>query len=162
MLYVCCERHEKICVSKAIVAAIRGQDPPGRFIEQDLVSGQWYDIGDRKAVDKTSHALRDGASKRRQRLKFAQTRNSYSQSSLSNPAHTTTSTPPPAVISPNPNFNDQMTDNELEIIASRALSNPYLKAALESVSPNSNGQMTDDELKIIASHTLSTPSSSSL
>jgi len=55
-------------VSQAIVAAIRGQNPPGRFIEKHPRTGRLYDIGDKKAVEKTSQALREGAPKLRSKI----------------------------------------------------------------------------------------------
>ena len=41
--------------------AVRVQNPPGRFLQKDEKSGLWYDIGDQKAREKTSQALREGA-----------------------------------------------------------------------------------------------------
>jgi len=67
-LYLSCKKHEKIKISQAIVSAIRRQNPSGRFLEKDAKSGLWYDIGDKKAVEKTSQALREGAPKLRQLL----------------------------------------------------------------------------------------------
>lgn len=63
-----CKKHEKLKVSQAIVAAIRGQDPPGRFVEKHPESGRLYDIGEKKAVEKTSQALREGAPKLRSKM----------------------------------------------------------------------------------------------
>lgn len=42
-----------------IVRAIRNGDPPGRFLKKDDVTGKWVDIGDKKAAEKTSQALRE-------------------------------------------------------------------------------------------------------
>jgi hypothetical protein len=50
------------------VEAVRGLDPPGRFLEKDPNTGLWSDIGHKKAVEKTSQALRDGAANLRQQL----------------------------------------------------------------------------------------------
>lgn len=57
-LYITCLKTEKLKISRSIVAAIREQN--GRFLEKDSKSGQWFDIGDKKAVEKTSQALREG------------------------------------------------------------------------------------------------------
>ena len=35
--------------------------PPGRFLKQDPKSKLWSDIGEKKALDKTRQALREGA-----------------------------------------------------------------------------------------------------
>ena len=43
-------------------------DPPGRFLEKNPSTGLWKDIGDRKAIEKTSQALRDGAAALRKQL----------------------------------------------------------------------------------------------
>ena len=42
--------------------------PPGRFLEKNAVTCLWSDIGDRKAIEKTSQALRDGAADLRKQL----------------------------------------------------------------------------------------------
>ena len=46
-------------MSKAIVKAVRSMNPPGRFLERSFVTGLWYDVGDGKAVEKTSQTLRE-------------------------------------------------------------------------------------------------------
>ena len=40
---------------------VRNLDPPGRFLEKNPEDGLWYDIGDKKASEKTAQALRDRA-----------------------------------------------------------------------------------------------------
>ena len=45
-------------VAKLVVRAIRSSDPPGRFLKAND-DGDWYDIGDKKAAQKTSQALRE-------------------------------------------------------------------------------------------------------
>jgi len=57
--YVTCKKSEKIKISRSIVNAIRKQDPPGRFLAYNQESGFWNDIGDMKAILKTSQALRE-------------------------------------------------------------------------------------------------------
>jgi hypothetical protein len=53
-------------VSKGIVAAIRNFQ--GRFLDINKATGEYYDIGDQKAVAKTSQALREDLSMIRQML----------------------------------------------------------------------------------------------
>lgn len=65
-LYITCLKAEKLKISRSIVAAIREQN--GRFLERDTKKGTWYDIGDKKAMEKTSQALREGQPKLRQRI----------------------------------------------------------------------------------------------
>jgi hypothetical protein len=56
-------KREKRLIASSIVSEIRGMDPPGRFLARkgNKDSGYWYDIGDEKARDKTSQALRENA-----------------------------------------------------------------------------------------------------
>lgn len=44
---------------------MRNLDPPGRFLEKNPDDGLWYDIGDKKACEKTAQALRDRAANAR-------------------------------------------------------------------------------------------------
>jgi len=59
--YVACPKPQKGKFSRLIVDEIRSMDPPGRFLKQDDKTKMWYDIGDKKALDKTRQALREGA-----------------------------------------------------------------------------------------------------
>jgi hypothetical protein len=65
-LYIACLKTEKLKISRSIVAAIREQK--GRFLERDAKKGTWYDIGDKKAIEKTSQALREGQPKLRKKM----------------------------------------------------------------------------------------------
>lgn len=59
MAYVACPKPQKGKYSRIIVDEIyiRG----GRFLKQNTTDKLWYDIGDKKALDKTRQALREGA-----------------------------------------------------------------------------------------------------
>jgi hypothetical protein len=59
--YIACPKPQKGKFSRIIVDEIRNRDPPGRFLKQDAETKLWYDIGDKKALDKTRQALREGA-----------------------------------------------------------------------------------------------------
>lgn len=59
--YVACPKPQKGKFSKIIVDEIKSLDPPGRFLKQDAATKLWYDIGEKKAFDKTRQALREGA-----------------------------------------------------------------------------------------------------
>lgn len=61
-------KKQKMTISRSIVRAVRSLDPPGRFLEKDPVTGLWSDIGHKKAIEKTSQALRDGAAILRRQL----------------------------------------------------------------------------------------------
>ena len=56
-------KREKRLIASSIVSEIRGLEPSGRFLTKDAKSGKWKDIGDEKARDKTSQALRENAPK---------------------------------------------------------------------------------------------------
>jgi hypothetical protein len=59
--YVACPKAQKGKFSKLIVDEIKALDPPGRFLKQDPATKLWSDIGEKKALDKTRQALREGA-----------------------------------------------------------------------------------------------------
>ena len=59
--YVACPKPQKGKFSRMIVDEIRSRNPPGRFLKQDPGTKLWYDIGEKKALDKTRQALREGA-----------------------------------------------------------------------------------------------------
>lgn len=65
-LYASCRTTEKIKISRSIVAAIREQK--GRFLEKQSGRETFYDIGDKKAVEKTSQALREGQPKLKKKM----------------------------------------------------------------------------------------------
>jgi hypothetical protein len=53
---------EKRLIASSICTQIRQMDPPGRFLAKEGgKNGHWYDIGEEKARDKTSQALRENA-----------------------------------------------------------------------------------------------------
>mmetsp|Transcript_2156 Transcript_2156/g.4612 ORF Transcript_2156/g.4612 Transcript_2156/m.4612 type:complete len:599 (+) Transcript_2156:200-1996(+) len=59
--YVACPKSQKAIYSKIIYDEIRAMNPPGRFLKQDPKTKLWCDIGEKKALDKTRQALREGA-----------------------------------------------------------------------------------------------------
>ncbi len=61
-------KRQKMAISRSIVEAVRALDPPGRFLEKDRATGLWTEIGHKKAIEKTSQALRDGAASLRKQL----------------------------------------------------------------------------------------------
>jgi hypothetical protein len=67
--YLKASKREKAGVAKEIVALIRNLQPSGRFLKKEpLHPGVWIEIGDRKAREKTSQALREGAPELREEL----------------------------------------------------------------------------------------------
>lgn len=59
--YVNSKRLDKPLVALEIIRIWRAQLPPGRFLKLDEKSGLWHDVGDKKAREKTSQALREKA-----------------------------------------------------------------------------------------------------
>ena len=59
--YVNSKRLDKPLVALGIIQEWREQDPPGRFLKLDEKTGLWNDVGDKKAREKTSQALREKA-----------------------------------------------------------------------------------------------------
>jgi len=59
--YVNSKRLDKPMVAFEIIRSWRGQDPPGRFLKLNEATGLWSDVGDKKAREKTSQALREKA-----------------------------------------------------------------------------------------------------
>lgn len=68
-LYVSLPKKQKMLLSQSIVNAVRSQDPPGRFLGKDNKTETWHDVGDKRAQEKTSQALREGAPEIRKNLK---------------------------------------------------------------------------------------------
>lgn len=67
--YLKATKREKAGVAKEIVEIIRNLAPSGRFLKKDPhMPGVWIEIGDRKAREKTSQALREGAPELREEL----------------------------------------------------------------------------------------------
>lgn len=59
--YVRCPKPQKGKFSRMIVEEIKNRHPPGRFLKQDGQTKLWYDVGEKKSLDKTRQALREGA-----------------------------------------------------------------------------------------------------
>ena len=57
--YLNSKRLDKPLVAMEIINEWRSLDPPGRFLKQDERTKMWSDVGDRKAREKTSQALRE-------------------------------------------------------------------------------------------------------
>ncbi|KAL3921005.1 MAG: hypothetical protein SGILL_002984 [Bacillariaceae sp.] len=66
--YITSTKREKMAISRSIVEAVRSLNPPGRFLDKSPETGLWFDVGHKRAVEKTSQALRDGAALLRKQL----------------------------------------------------------------------------------------------
>ena len=60
-LYITLPKRQKMLLSRSIVNAVRSQNPPGRFLQKESKTNLWFDVGDQRAQEKTSQALREGA-----------------------------------------------------------------------------------------------------
>ena len=58
-MYVTLTKKQKMMVARAIVNAVKRQEPPGRFLQKDPETGLWFDIGLPRSLEKTSQALRE-------------------------------------------------------------------------------------------------------
>lgn len=67
--YVRAPKIHKPAVARLIVRAIRNSDPPGRFLKKDDKTALWFDIGDKRAAEKASQALREKTPEERSRLR---------------------------------------------------------------------------------------------
>jgi len=77
--YTACPKSQKMNISRSIVITIRNQNPPGRFLEFDPDTDISKDIGDKRAVEKTSQALREGQAHIRRHLNNSSSSSSGSQ-----------------------------------------------------------------------------------
>ena len=59
--YVSCAKSKKKGFSQLIYDKTRGLDPPGRFLKYEAHLNIWKDIGEKRALEKTRQALREGA-----------------------------------------------------------------------------------------------------
>jgi hypothetical protein len=75
-MYLTLPKKQKMLLSQSIVMSIRSQNPPGRFLIKDAKTDLWYDVGDQRATEKTSQALREGAPTLRENLSAAPTSSS--------------------------------------------------------------------------------------
>jgi len=53
-------KHDKKFILSNIVSLIRNSNPPGRFLEKDVTTLFWIEIGDERAKKKIAQALREG------------------------------------------------------------------------------------------------------
>ena len=61
--YLSASKSEKAMIIDDILTKIRSMTPPGRFLKKDTATNKWYDVGDERAREKISQALREKAPK---------------------------------------------------------------------------------------------------
>mmetsp|Transcript_38478 Transcript_38478/g.70939 ORF Transcript_38478/g.70939 Transcript_38478/m.70939 type:complete len:329 (+) Transcript_38478:230-1216(+) len=64
-LYATSTKKQKMIISRSIVAKIQTE---GKFLVKEANTGLWHEVDDRRALEKTAQALRDGAAPLRKRL----------------------------------------------------------------------------------------------
>mmetsp|Transcript_1240 Transcript_1240/g.2684 ORF Transcript_1240/g.2684 Transcript_1240/m.2684 type:complete len:280 (+) Transcript_1240:331-1170(+) len=64
-VYATSTKKQKMTISRSIVEKIKAD---GRFLEKEAGTGLWHEVDDRRALEKTAQALRDGAAPIRKRL----------------------------------------------------------------------------------------------
>ena len=79
-LYATCPKSDKLKISKGIVKAVR--EMGGQFLELDKRAGVYGDIGDKKALAKTSQSLRENLTKIRRQLLSGHSSSSIYDTSL--------------------------------------------------------------------------------
>ena len=88
MVYQTYTRHQKTTLAETLINEWQKQNPPGRFLDRDEMTGLWYCIPIKAARKKVSQLLREGAPKIRTQLKTESTkRNSSSNMQGGNPAY---------------------------------------------------------------------------
>ena len=75
-LYVTLPKKQKMMLAHSIVNAVRSQIPQGRFLQIDVQHDLWYDVGHKRAQEKTSQALREGAPEIRTKIMSSTTSSS--------------------------------------------------------------------------------------
>ena len=63
--YKQCSRHEKTALSESLVRKWRDQEPPGRFLKLNSVSGLWEEVGELDARRKCSQLLREDKNRKK-------------------------------------------------------------------------------------------------
>ena len=58
-LYATFPRNEKLHVAVRLVEAVRSRDPPGRFLERKKGDKLWYEVTEKRVVEKTAQAMRE-------------------------------------------------------------------------------------------------------
>ena len=62
-------KKQKMMISRAVVEEVKTKlNPPGRFLEKNAETGLWHEVTDKRALEKTAQAFRDGSAHLRQKL----------------------------------------------------------------------------------------------
>jgi len=69
--YFSARKQRKTQISRCIVHAIRTRIPSGRFLKRSSHGDMWYEIGEQKAMEKASQALREGSAQQMRDIRVA-------------------------------------------------------------------------------------------
>ena len=139
--YIKCMKNDKLRLSRSIVAAIR--ETGGRFLErvspynkdEDGTPVAYRDIGDRRAIEKTSQALREGQPKLKRMIMAAENeKKAASPLPLSSPSLLNTNLNIPAATATTP-FANLSTEHLLRLALSNVQSRSSNLVEVERVSP---------------------------
>lgn len=83
-IYISSTQSNKDAVARVVVEAVKGQVPPGRFLSRNKSDGNWYEISNKKALQKTRQAFRDLICKENQRENKMSHRNDEQQTQTAN------------------------------------------------------------------------------
>jgi len=111
-LYITLPKRQKMLLSRSIVNAVRSQNPPGRFLQKDSKSNKWFDVGDQRAQEKTSQALREGAPDIRKKV-AAENEKGGASTEKPSKAPGPKSTPAKETSKPTTNGNSQSNNNSI-------------------------------------------------
>lgn len=68
-VYVISAKKQKTMISRSIIDKVHTElNPPGRFLAKNVKTGLWHEVDDKRALEKTAQALRDGAAPLRKQL----------------------------------------------------------------------------------------------
>eukprot|EP00579_Thalassiosira_antarctica_P019051 CAMPEP_0201962964 /NCGR_PEP_ID=MMETSP0904-20121228/8980_1 /ASSEMBLY_ACC=CAM_ASM_000553 /TAXON_ID=420261 /ORGANISM="Thalassiosira antarctica, Strain CCMP982" /LENGTH=445 /DNA_ID=CAMNT_0048509473 /DNA_START=113 /DNA_END=1450 /DNA_ORIENTATION=+ len=68
-VYLTSTKKQKMSISRSIVNKIHTElNPPGKFLEKKAETGLWHEVDNKRALEKTAQALRDGAAPLRKQL----------------------------------------------------------------------------------------------
>mmetsp|Transcript_33991 Transcript_33991/g.62519 ORF Transcript_33991/g.62519 Transcript_33991/m.62519 type:complete len:366 (-) Transcript_33991:271-1368(-) len=68
-VYLTSTKKQKMSISRSIVNKIHTElNPPGKFLEKKAETGLWHEVANKRALEKTAQALRDGAAPLRKQL----------------------------------------------------------------------------------------------
>lgn len=67
-VYVTSTKKQKMNISKSVVEQLHKLSPPGRFLEKNTGTGLWQEVDQKRALEKTAQALRDGAAPLRKKM----------------------------------------------------------------------------------------------